>query len=353
MNITIIGGGNIGTLMAAEAADKGHAVTVCTSKPDLWKKEIEVYNSDDNLLISTQISKITSSMKDAVSGADHIWVTVPGEAFMDTAARMLPYATKGQKIGIIPGFGGAEFAFKKLIDKGCILYGFQRVHSIARLKEYGKSVYQLGRKHKIEIGSIPATNVSDICDFIESVFNIPCVPLLNYLSVSLTPSNPILHTSRLYSMFKDYKPGEKYNRNFLFYKEWSLEASKLMISCDDELQLLCKTIPMNLDNVHSLKDYYESYTAEDMQRKISSLDAVKNLKSPMTEVEGGWIPDFNSRYFRTDFPYGINVIIKIADIFNVDTPTMDEIWNWYRDLVSNEDTVDMDMSVNEFLKLYQ
>lgn len=165
MNITIVGGGNIGTLMAAEAADKGHAVTVCTSKPDLWKKEIEVYNSDDNLLISTQISKITSSMKDAVSGADHIWVTVPGEAFMDASPGMLPYATKGQKIGIIPGFGGAKFAFKKLIDKGCILYGFQRVHSIARLKEYGKAVYQLGRKHKIEIGSIPASNVSDICDF--------------------------------------------------------------------------------------------------------------------------------------------------------------------------------------------
>ncbi len=211
MNITIIGGGNIGTLMAAEASDKGHAVTVCTSKPDLWKKEIEVYNSDDNLLISTQISKITSSMKDAVSGADHICVTVPGEAFMDAAARMLPYATKGQKIGIIPGFGGAEFAFKKLIDKGCILYGFQRVHSIARLKEYGKAVYQLGRKHKIEIGSIPASNVSDICDFIEEIFNIPCVSLPNYLSVSLTPSNPILHTSKLYSMFKDYTPGKKYD----------------------------------------------------------------------------------------------------------------------------------------------
>ena len=154
-------------------------------------------------------------------------------------------------------------------------------------------------------------------------------------------------------MFKDYTPGKKYDRNFLFYKEWSFEAAQLMISCDDELQLLCREIPMNLDNVHSLKDYYESYTAEDMQRKISSLDAVRNLKSPMTEVEGGWIPDFNSRYFRTDFSYGINVIIKIADIFNVDTPTMDKIWNWYRDLVSNEETVDVDMSVNEFLKLYQ
>lgn len=339
--------------MAAEAADKGHAVTVCTSKPDLWKKKIEVYDSDDNLLISTQISKITSSMKDAVSGADHIWVTVPGEAFEKTASRVFPYVTEGQKIGIIPGFGGAEFAFKKLMDKGCILYGFQRVHSIARLKEYGKAVYQLGRKPKIEIGSIPASSVSDICDFIEGIFNIPCVPLPNYLSVSMTPSNPILHTSRLYSMFKDYTPGKKYDRNFLFYGEWSLEAAQLMIACDDELQLLCRTIPLNLDSVHSLKDYYESHTAEDMQKKIQSLDAVKNLKSPMTEVDGGWIPDFNSRYFRTDFPYGINIIIKIADIFNVDTPTMDKIWGWYRDSVSDGEGMDIVLSVNEFLKLYQ
>lgn len=44
--------------MAADAADKGHAVTFCTSKLDLWKKEIEVHNPDDNLLSSTQFQKL-------------------------------------------------------------------------------------------------------------------------------------------------------------------------------------------------------------------------------------------------------------------------------------------------------
>ena len=39
---------------------------------------------------------------------------------MDTAARMVPYVTEGQKIGIIPGFVGAEFAFKRLICQGRI-----------------------------------------------------------------------------------------------------------------------------------------------------------------------------------------------------------------------------------------
>lgn len=354
MNITVIGGGNIGTLMAAEAANKGHKVTIYTSKPELWQKKIEVYDINDTLLISAEISKITNSMKEAVVNAEHIWVTVPAEAFKNTADKMLPYVVEGQKIGIIPGFGGAEFSFRRLVDKGCTLYGFQRVHSIARLKKYGKATYQLGRKSKIEIGSIPANEVSDICKCIEHIFDIPCVELPNYLSVSLTPSNPILHTSRLYSMFKDYKSGIVYDRNYFFYKEWSLEASELMIACDKELQELCSEIPMDLRNVHSLRDYYDSYTAKDMQQKISSLDAVKKLKSPMIKVENGWIPDFSSRYFKTDFPYGIHVIIEIADIFNVETPTMDAIWSWYVSSVSNENEniLNINMSMNKFLNLY-
>ena len=41
------------------------------------------------------------------------------------------------------------------------------------------------------------------------------------------------------------------------------------------------------------------------------------------------MPDFDSRYFASDFPYGIKIIIEIANLFDVDTPTMDEIWEWF------------------------
>jgi len=50
----------------------------------------------------------------------------------------------GQMIGVVPGSGGAEFAFKGCIDKRCVLFGLQRVHSISRLKEYGKAGHMLG-----------------------------------------------------------------------------------------------------------------------------------------------------------------------------------------------------------------
>ncbi len=355
MKITIIGGGNIGTIMAAEAAYKGHEVTVYTSKPRLWKKEISIYNEKDKLLLTGIISKATDSIEIAVKNAEYIWITVPAQLFKKIAEKMLLYVQAGQKIGIIPGSGGAEFAFYKIIKKGCILFGLQRVHSIARLKEYGKSVYQLGRKKFILVGAIPTTKVFDICSTMEDIFDMPCCMLDNYLSVTLTPSNQILHTSRLYSLFKNYKHGDTYLKNFLFYEEWTNDSSQILIACDKELQEICKTIPLELSSVISLQDYYESWTVETMTKKIKSIEAFKGLPSPMKKTGTGWIPNFYSRYFTADFSFGLKIIKDIAKMFYVEVPYINIIWNWYKNITLEYDIeyFNICLTKNEFIKIYK
>jgi hypothetical protein len=47
----------------------------------------------------------------------------------------------------------------------------------------------------------------------------------------------------------------------------------------------------------------------------------------MKEVGGGWIPDFESRYFTEDFPYGLRFIKELAQKHNIDTPTIDKVYN--------------------------
>jgi len=79
MKTTILGGGNIGTLMAAEFAKKGHDVTVYTSKPEKWSNEIEVYDASDRLLKSGVIKKVTDSIEEALDGAEYIWVVMPAQ----------------------------------------------------------------------------------------------------------------------------------------------------------------------------------------------------------------------------------------------------------------------------------
>ncbi len=181
MKVTIIGGGNLGSLLSAAFANRGHAVTLHTSKPEKFSKEIEVYNKDEELLGKGTIAKITNDWKESIEGAEVIWVTVPPQLFIETAKAMEPYVTKGQMVGIIPGAGAAEFAFKSLIEKGIRFFGLARVPSIARVKEAGKSVYMLGPAPELLIGSIPAKDAAEICNAIQPLYKIKCRPVANYL----------------------------------------------------------------------------------------------------------------------------------------------------------------------------
>lgn len=354
MNITIVGGGNIGTLMAAELANKGHVVTVYTSKAYCWENRIEVFDARGNFLLKGNIQCSTGDIGQAVDDADMILITVPAQTFLSISRTLFPYVKRGQYIGVIPGSGGAEFAFRPLIEKGCILFGLQRVHSIARLKECGKSVYMLGRKKKLEIGAIPGERSVDLAVMLEEMFDIPCVALPNYLAVTLTPSNPILHTTRLYSMFRDYYVGKTYERNILFYEEWNDESSEMLISCDAELQELCDMIPLDLSTVISLRDYYESYTPHAMTMKIRGIEAFKGLLSPMKCIGDGWVPDFESRYFTADFSYGLKVIREFCDLFGVKAGSIELIWKWYKEVAPENagKAFEIDLGQEEFVGLY-
>lgn len=354
MKITVIGGGNIGTLMAAEMAAKGHAVTMFTSKPQKWNKQLQVYDAAEKLLLTGCLTAVTSDLQEAVQDAEMIFVTMPAETFSDLAKRLLPVVHAGQYIGIVPGSGGVELVMHALIEKGCVLFGLQRVHSIARLKQYGSAVYMLGRKSELHTASIPQRYAADIAQKLESMFDMPCHVLKNYLAVTLTPSNPILHTSRLYAMFHDYAPDVFYPKNILFYEEWDDTSSEVLFQCDAELQELCRVLPFPLDEVVSLKKHYESDTVPAMTHKIRSIPAFHGLTSPMCQTEQGWIPDLTSRYFVSDFAYGLKVIRDIMQLFAVDCPMISTVWNWYQALDAGQhDTFELTLNQEKFLRIYR
>lgn len=354
MKVTIIGGGNLGTLLGAAFAYRGNEVTLHTSRPEMFSKEIEVYNKNEEMMFTGTLSKVTNDWGEAIDGADVVWVTVPPQLFVETAEKMEPYVTEGQMVGIIPGAGAAEFAFRTIIDKGARFFGLARVPSIARLKEAGKSAYMLGPAPELLVGSIPAKNAKQICDEIQPLYQIKCRPVANYLAVAFTPSNPVLHTSRIYGMFKDYIPGNHYPTNELFYEKWTIDGAEILLNCSDELQQLCKAIPMDMRDVESMQFRHNIRTPEELAARICSLDRLKGLYSPVIKDELGYVPDFNSRYFVSDFSYGIKIMIAVADLFDVPTPTMDTIWEWYKKVQPEraEKCFELDMTVDEFVKFY-
>lgn len=357
MNITIVGAGNIGTQFASHCAEKGHRVIVFTSKPDKISKELIVVNEKNERIHSGIIKKATNEPKEAFEGADIIFVTMPATLMKMNALKIEPYVNEKTKICIVPGTGGGECAFKKCIEKGATVFGVQRVPSVARLVEYGKATRAVRYRNEMFVAALPQNRTKECCTIIEKIFDIKTSPLPNYLNITLTPSNPILHTTRLRILYKDYQPGAVYTTVPLFYEDWNNETSELLLKCDAEVQNICKKLSQfDLSLVKSLKTHYESNTVEAMTQKISSIVGFKGITSPTVCVDGGYIPDFNSRYFTSDFSYGLTILIQIADFAGVKVPNMKDTLNWYYDLVGKKESYQYSdygiYNANDFVKFY-
>lgn len=181
-----------------------------------------------------------------------------------------------------------------------------------------------------------------MAEFLSGLWNIPCTALPNYLSVTLTPSNPILHTTRLRTIFADYENGKIYDRNLLFYGEWSDASSELLIACVGELQEMLRIMNrLDLQDVRSLKIHYESETVDAMTKKLSGIKSLHNLAPPMKQVNGGWILDFSLRYFTADFPYGFAIIEELAGVLGFEAPNIKNTMDWYRRVTGNDNRLEL------------
>lgn len=99
--------------------------------------------------------------------------------------------------------------------------------------EYGKEAGLPGYHDCLIMATENIQDVKGFSLFIEKLFEEKVKLVDSFYEVTLSNSNPILHTGRIYSMWKDWD-GTPYDRCSLFYKEWTLEASELEIEMDKE-----------------------------------------------------------------------------------------------------------------------
>ena len=331
MKVTVVGAGNIGTQFAAHCAAKGHEVTVYTSKPGKIARDLLVVGNDGKSIVKGSIHAATNDPETAFSSAELVFVTMPAYCLDDLSAILERYVQPGCRICLVPGTGGGECAMKKCLDKGAVVFGLQRVPSVARLKEYGKCVCAVGYRQHLYAAALPQAASDECARLIEGIFDIACSALPGYLNVTMTPSNPLLHTARLRVLYKQYRQGFSSERVPLFYQEWDDESSELLLLCDRELQEVCKMLScFDLSFVKSLKEHYESDTPQQLTRKIQSIEGFKGLVSPAVRQEDGtFVPDLTSRYFTADFPYGLKILLQIAAFAGAVVPNMRSVYDWY------------------------
>ena len=327
MKIVICGGGSLGHVCAGVlSSHEGVEVSILTNRPERWSRKVVVTDNNGKEFVA-DIKVATSKPEEVIPTADIVFLCQPGFLISNTLKQIKPWLSEACVVGSIVSSTGFFFQAHDILPETTKLFGFQRTPFIARVGEYGHSARLLGYKREVAIAT---ENIIDTEAFkmqVERLFITPTVLCANYYEVSLTNSNPILHTGRLYSMWCDWN-GERYDHNILFYKEWTDDASQLLIDMDAEFMALLEKLPVTQGAIPSLLEYYESTDASSLTRKIASIAAFQTIESPMKRDEDGWVPDFESRYFAEDFPFGLQYIKSIAEQNDVPTPTIDKVLAW-------------------------
>lgn len=328
MKICICGGGNLGHVVAGFiAAQKKHEVCLLTRHPELWSQDL-IIEAPAETTYSGHLNGLFSNAEQAVSDADIILLCLPGYAIRETLLQIKDYVQSDAAVGSVVSSTGFFFEAMQLLPASQPLFGFQRVPFISRIIEYGHKARLMGYKDSLNLAIERTEHPEQLRDTLADMLQTPILLLGSYYEASLSNSNPLLHPSRLYTLWKDWHEGDIYPRVPFFYEEWTEETAQLYIQMDNELQSLLDLLPVQKGSIATVLDYYESTDAVSLAKKLRSIEAFKGILSPMKQVEGGYIPDFQSRYFTEDFPYGLAIVHRLTHEKGVPSPTIDMVYDW-------------------------
>lgn len=333
IKICICGGGGLGhTTAGVFSSQEGVDVSLLTSRSESWTEAFCVKDPVGKVFYG-RISHASRLASEVIPTADLVLLCLPAYLVEQTLKDIAPYLGPSTLVGSVVGNTGFFIFAHNILPSSTPLFAFQRVPYISRVVEYGKEANLLGYKDELLVATENIANVTSFCEQLSALFLTPVRTLDSFYEVTLSNSNPILHTGRLYTMWKDWD-GAPYAENPLFYYGWTDEASEVEIKMDQELFLLLKKLNISTRHFKTLLDHYDSTDAASLTRKLQSIPSYAEIKSPMKQVDGGWIPDIESRYFMEDFSYGLRMIHDLAHENNVKCPTIDKVYAWGMKMIS-------------------
>ena len=340
MRVSIIGGGNIAHSLSI-LLGKNNEVVVLTNNYTKWNQTIIEINTNCSVSNGTVI--VSNCFEKYIPISDIIIITVPAFAKESIIQKIKPHFNKKTWIGAFPGGPHFDLLVKMYLGNDTKFFASQRVPFISRIIEYGYSVLT-HPKDEIHIAFTKRHDESELINWMKDNLHIRIEKLSSFLQVTISNSNPILHPARLYTLFMNYNLGHIYNKEYLFYEEWNDLASDILIEMDKELHKVIEILDIKDLKLNTITKHYGVDSVLSMTNKITSINSFKGIKAPMVEVENGFIPDFDNRYFTEDFSFGLLVIKDFADLFSIQTPIIDKIINWANKFTRNYDNI--------FAKLY-
>ena len=322
-SVCILGGGNIAHSLAA-AITETQSVMVVTRRPGMWLPRI-TYKQAGAYGESRYTVESTSNPA-AIADYDIIFIALPQFAVEEVLGRAEPYLKKGQTIAFVPAPSKADLYTQRLKAKGVDVVGFQRVPFISRIVEYG-SVVSISEPREIHRIAVSDDSLKVQWQrYCKSWFQGKVEFLSSFLIFAFSNSNPLLHPARVVVLLRG-GDGGCYSECPYFYAGWTDESSELYLKADEEARQVfhAYTTQQQFEDYEPVLRHYGVSSPVELTAKIRNIEGFRSILAPWQKIGEKWRPDFSSRYFTEDVPYGTNVIRSYAHQFGLHTPVIDQL----------------------------
>ena len=315
--IAVLGAGHGGHAVSAELTEKGYDVRLYQD-PLLINTISKVYETREIKISGelrktavVKISTVTTDLKQAVKGADIIFVTVPAFVHRKFASEIAEFIEGGQIIVLLPGtLGSLVFAriFKEkgVLDKVLIAEANTLPYDTRVLAPGECFVYKMNEP--LLLGVFPAIKTDEVFKKLEGTYNF--TPVTDVLECALHSHNPILHTP---GCIMNTGRIERSWGDFYLYEEGFTPT-------------ICR-VTEEMDKERMAIGYAYGY------KPLTLVQAISGLKNPgdlWKEVNGNkglcfikGPESIKSRYFTEDTPNGLVPWSMIAGLAGVKTPLID------------------------------
>ena len=352
--ITIVGGGSTAHALIPLLSRTEYDISILTRRPDKWSHQVSLryqgINGDILDTISGRLHKISSYAREVIPETDVIILCMPVSQYRDALHEIAQHIPRSKEVfvGTIYGQGGFNWMVEEIQNKfslpRIIRFAFGLTPWICRTLEYGKVGVTYGPTAVNIAAVFPEQHFTYLND---SILNRICKEWFgeggvrqadNFLSLTLSVDNQIIHPTRCYGLYKTYgKTWNNYDEVPYFYRDYDDISAGLLLGVDTEYSLIREGIRQRFPKTPFtyMLDYL---TLERLSNQSNNYDIKqsfinsKNLYAIKTPViqnhENKWEIDINHRFFMDDIYYGLCIAKWMAEQMAIPVPTIDEILLW-------------------------
>lgn len=352
--VTIVGGGSSAHVLIPFLSGAGFTVNILTRRPKEWSSKIDLQlhsaHGETQEEFSGSLTKISDNPAEVIPQASFVVLCMPVNKYRIALHGLAQHLAKDKEVFVGTVYGQAGFNWmvdeitKKFDLSNITTFAIGLIPWICRIIEYGKVGVTYGC-HEINIVAVsPRNRFSELNNlFLKNISERwfkkgQFRQADNFLSLTLSVDNQIIHPSRCYGLFLKHE-GKWATKEAIpyFYRDYDQKSADLLQELDTDYSKIREAIKLKYPerNFQYMLDYlslerlsYQSGNTS-IRESFTTSHTLGAIKPPTVQLENGeWIIDKDHRFFTDDIHYGLCIAKWIADQLSLNVPTIDSIIDW-------------------------